>query len=202
MVRVSTEPFISRADLADYLHEADGALDDSDLALMAVDAACDHLRRLTGQNFNSGETLVNLDGTGTRSLLLPETPVGEVTSVLVNDEEVDADDYLVTDAGSLRRVKWNGQSVSAWTYGWPRGQMNIAVTYSHGFDEVPRDLRMLATVIAGRIFEQGAARQETVGGSTTTFSVDAALDLTPTERLIVRKYRRKKAPAVSTEAGS
>lgn len=198
---VDTTPFISRADLGDFLHRA-GELDDDDLALVAVDSACEELRRLTGQNFNEGETTVLLDGSNTRSLILPQAPVSEIASVKVNDELVDAGDYVVTDGGVLRRVKVNGTALSSWSTGWPWGAMNVEVAYSHGFDEVPRDLRMLALTLAGRIYEQGIVKQETVGGSTSTFSVDGPLDLTRTEERIVRRYTLKKAPAVSTETGS
>lgn len=199
---MNTDPFISRGDLALFLHRDATSLDDDELGLVAVDSACEHLRKLTGQNFNEGETTVRLDGTGTRSLILPQAPVEEVSSVVIADEALDPEDYLVTDAGALRRVRWNGQDVSTWRYGWPKGQMNIAVTYSHGFGEIPRDLRMLALIIAARIYEQSVERQETVGGSTTTFSVDAPLDLTRTEKLIVRRYTLTKAPAVSEEVSS
>lgn len=196
------DPFISRGDLAAALHRPEGSLDDDDLALIATDAACGHLRKLTGQTFNENETVVNLDGSGTRSLLLPQTPVDEISSVLIDGEAIDPGDYIVTDAGVLRRTFLDGRVAPRWSAGWARGQMNVEVTYSHGFGEVPSDLRMLALTIAARIYEQNVARQETVAGSTTTYSVDAALDLTRTEKLIVRRYSKQKAPAVSTEAGS
>ena len=172
-------PFVGTEDLGNYLRlELD---DTDDLGVIAVNAACDTVRSYLGQQVDlvSGDA-VNLDGSGTDALLLPELPVVEITSVTTydadgNDEEpltVD-EDYRIGTGGILWRIpRYNV---------WPLGHANIAVVYSHGYDTsissgsgdcyggVPSDIRLIAVQLAARIYDIGMVQQEAAGSWSATY---------------------------------
>ena len=184
-------PFISRQDLTDYLGR-DVTADDG--ALAAVDAACDICRDIAGVPFNRtvGGTAV-LDGTGTDALVLPIQPVTAAGTVSVNGTAVT--DYVLKENGVLlRRGSLTGGSTyysDGYPVVWPEGRQNVTVTYDHGFadDDIPRSVRMVALAIASRLIVQGVATEETVGDVRMKYH-GAATDLTSTEKIILRKYRR------------
>jgi hypothetical protein len=160
-------PFISRADLGDYMAQD---LTSSDPALMAVDAACEAVRTFCRRRLNkTTDETITLDGSGTDTLLLPNWPVIGTPTVTEDDVAVTA---FVVDGSLLRRNDWGY---------WSRGVGNIEVTYSHGYavsevdvdgaERMPADLRMVALQIAAGLMSAAETRfhaqaeRDTVGGS-------------------------------------
>lgn len=195
------EPFISVAELAAFLNpRAPRDLSADVLAPIMVAGACDAIRTLTGQDLDYQEdAVVTFSGDGENGdLILPQGPVLEVSEVQV-DGEVDLD-WNLTSGGVLRRTVDYASGGLPRRY-WPRGNANIQVTYTRGWEEIPDDLRLLALVLAGRGYEQGLARQESTGSASVTYSVPAAQDLSAGEKAIVAKYtRRKYHPTVAAPA--
>lgn len=188
-------PFISRQDLTDYLGR-DVTTDDG--ALACVDAACDFCRDVAEQTFNEDTSTIYLDGTGTDALLLPELPVNSIGTVTVSDQSspptwttAGAADYTLNDNGVLLATDTEGTSLFGTT--WPAGRQNILVTYDHGYAnaDLPRSIRMVALSLAARLLVQGPSKAETMGDVSVTYAAEATA-LMPTERLILRKYRRAK----------
>lgn len=183
------DPFISTQDLSDYIGR-DVTVDDG--AMIAIDAACEIVRNISGQTFNELTETVGLDGTGTDCLLLPENPVlAAGTVVEAGQLLVQGTDYVLANDRMLIRTA--GTSYSTTLYGdlttWPLGRQNVQVTYDHGFSgTVPSDVRIVALQVASRIAIQGIATSETVGGQAITYA-SPAMDLTPGERLILSRYR-------------
>lgn len=113
---------------------------------------------------------VDLNGTGTDTLLLPSAPVVGNVGVAIAGVSAGANAYTGLDrrAGILRRAQ-----------GWPEGLGNITITYSHGYlpGQVPADIQsavleraaMLATTQAHVSQESGLSQsvsnfaQATVG---------------------------------------
>ncbi len=184
--QTSAPPFVSRDDLSSWLGK-DVTADDG--ALVALDAACDVCRTMAEQTFNEvlGDE-ITLDGTGTDCLLLPELPVTTAGTVLVNGTAVD--DYALGGNGRLIRMGGTAGYTSSGAATWPLGRENVVVTYDHGYggSALPRDVRMVALSLAGRIVVQGVATQETLGDVSVTYA-GPALDLTKGEAAILRKYR-------------
>ncbi len=177
-------PFITQQDLSDYLGR-DVTADNG--ALMAIDAACDTIRDLTEQDFTYGTSTITLDGTNTDCLVLPQRPVANAGTVLVNGGTVT--DYIApTPDGFLYRGTTTGSCWGGWSK-WPRGRQNIRVTYEHGFAsiDVPRSIRMVAISLAARLIVQGVAQSETVGDTTLNYGM-AASDLTANELRILQGY--------------
>lgn len=177
------DPFITLQDLTDYLGR-DVTADDG--AVIALDAACQICRDVAEQDFNRGTATFTLDGTGTDAILLPQLPVNGVTAVTVNGTAVT--DFMLDGRGMLFR---GTVGPSGCTYShWPSGRQNVAVTADTGYDAVPTSVKMVALAVASRLVVQGVAKQETVGGVSVTYAVNAT-DLTAGETLILQKARPK-----------
>lgn len=172
-----SEPFISREDLGEYLRRD---LTTDEMALIAVDAACDVVRDVTHRGFDHVENdTVIFSGDGSSfNLLLPELPV-----LAVDEVRVDGEVYL---DWNLRR----GGILASTDGKWPEGDANIEVDYDHGYPpaDLPRSVRIVALTVAARIYRQGIVRQETTGGVSTTYSVAGPIDLTSGERYLLAKY--------------
>lgn len=164
-----TTPFISRADLSDYMAQD---LSASDVAGIAIDSACETVRTYIDRQLNYVEDdEITLDGTGTDTLNLPEWPVIGTPMVLEND--VEFTDFVVRES---RLVRTSGI--------WMPGVATIAVTYSHGYatsegdvadpgpQRVPSDLRDVALILAAMDMSVSETRfhsvspRDSVGGST------------------------------------
>lgn len=185
------EPFISRDDLSALLGQD---VSGEDKALIAIDAACDTVRVIAEQTFNLvTDDEIRMDGTGTDALLLPQLPVTEISEVIENGTTLTADtDYMVSADGVLLRlpsIVENG-SISLCRRQWWPGRQNIAITYSHGYAEIPRDVRIVALSLAARLYGQGAGVVFQVLGQYQVRYSGAPGDLTSTETLILHKYRR------------
>lgn len=191
---MSNAPFISRQDLSDSL----GRDVTSDAgALSAVDMACQIVRTFCEQLFDqvTADEIV-LDGTGTDTLLLPELPVNAVGTVVVispysGTTTYGTADYKLNGNGILFAGTAIGPLSCGWPNAgiWPEGRQNVTVTYDHGYEVVPTDVRGIALALAERRAVQGPAMAETLGGQSISYAA-ASTELTPTERLILGKYRR------------
>lgn len=172
------DSFITNEDLGAYLGRD---LSEDAMAATAADAACAIVRGAAEQRFDIvDDEEVLVDGSGTDTLLLPELPVVDVTAVLEGDTELDPATYIVDRARGAVVHK---------TGAWRPGRGNFTVTYSHGFEEVPADVIIVALTVAARIYEQGIVKQESVGGYSATFASDDPVGLTRRERDIIAKYR-------------
>lgn len=120
---------------------------------------------------------LTLDGDGTRVLLLPSAPVVNVTSVLVDGEQVT--DYEWSATGVLRRKA-----------GWPDRLNAITVTYTHGFDPVPQDIQTVVLEQAQHSFYATPGVSSTqVGGISIATGGAALAGLSEHWATTVEKYR-------------
>ncbi len=188
-----SSPFISTTDLSDYLGR-DVTSDDG--ATIAVDSACAVVRTLTEQDFvaSASTETIQIDGSGTDLIFLPQRPVTNVGTVTVNGEE--ETDFTYTETGKLIRTSEDEPTYSTWgqTYQpssyWPQGRQNIGVTYTHGYSgTVPSDVRLVALSLAHRMITQGGAISEQVGDVRKTYAASST-DLTNGEKAILRRYKR------------
>lgn len=193
------DPFISRDDLGDKLGQD---LSTSDLALIAIDSACDVCRTISEQDFNLlPDDAIVMDGSGTEILNIPQYPVVSVAEVTEDDGDplVEGEDFVVNVAtGCLVRTPSPQGYVSnnfstKPTVVWNLGRQNIAITYTHGWDypDIPRDVRMVALSIAERLFQQSTAvTAESLGARSVTYGGHAT-DVTVNEERILQKYKRR-----------
>lgn len=189
-----TAAFVTRQDLTDYLGR-DVTADPG--ALTCVEAACDFCRTVAGQTFNRGTTTAVFDGTGTDALILPEFPANSIGTVAVADSagswtNAGSADYALNGDGILYATDTGGTSLFGTS--WPKGRQNVRVTYDHGWTigstgDLPGDVFMVALTVAARLLVQGPAMFESLGDLNVRYAAESTA-LMPTERLILRKYRR------------
>lgn len=192
------------ATLEDFAASRGATFDPTDVAaLIALEGASSAVRTQTGRTFDLvRDDTIRLSGHGTDTLFLPQPPVLSVTSVsllgwssIVDPLELDPDtDYTLEDAdlGTVLRLP-------VCDY-WPRGRMNIEVTYDHGWlmpgaDEetltpeqvpaeiLPADLSVLVMAVAGRGYQLSSNAGQVVSSAArtigkyseqTSYSVEAA----------------------------
>lgn len=186
------DPFISVDDLAAYRKRS---LDPADaLALMAIGAACDELRRVAEQSIDLVvDDEVTVDSEGTNTLLLPELPAVDITSVIgpgAVELSLTSDVFLDREMGAVRMRSRARRFLP--------GFQLYTITYSHGYaapesglpdgtEDFPEALKALAVSIAARFYDQQGVKQESVGGYQAVFSSDEPLTLTDKERSLLSK---------------
>ncbi len=147
--------------------EVDDAVLPDDRADLILTVVSGLVRDEAHQLFDQVETdEVDLDGTGTDVLLLPELPVAAVASVLEDGSAlVDGTDYDWSTNGVLRRL--NGQ--------WIRRARYYTVTYTHGYAAPPDGLKGIVLRVAARIVDNPEGLvQEAIGGYSAGYRFDPA----------------------------
>lgn len=105
---------------------------------------------------------VLLAGTRSAELVLPEAPVVNVTAVELDGVAVAASSYQRTGAVLHRSGGW----------GSPGGA--VEVTYSHGYQPIPDDVRVVCLQMAARgLSNPLGIRQEGIGSYNVTYAGDA-----------------------------
>lgn len=119
-------------------------------------------------------------------VVLPQRPVVDVTAVTVDD---------VVPV----RWWWRGDRVELPATLWRSGQHRpplVEVTYEHGWDPVPGDIKAVVMQSAARVLvNPGQIRSEVVGGVSTVYAVPVSGEslgvlLTAAERRTLNGYRR------------
>lgn len=203
---MSYDPFIDISDLYAYLRLPPlGAGDEDPLAVIALDSACYTIRGFLHQTINKiTNDVIMIDCDGTDTIMLPEAPVISVSNVemvaapvWVTDDfspalntPIDPSSYLVEYDRGMLVLRAGG------VWGDDRGA--VQVTYTHGWDVIPTDIRIVALTIAARIYDQGLAKAETIGNARLVYSHDESLGLSPREKDMLVKHRRSGTPRYYT----
>ena len=192
--------YIGTEDLAAYLRNPD--IDDTDLlSVIAINAACaEVITYLDNPILLEEDVEVRLDGPGTDALVLPRRPIRAVSSVKLDDEEVDADTYYLGVEGILYSLCGP----------WGTGRGRFVVVYDRGYDldppypgtaPLPDDIRIVTLALAARIYSSGAAGQggvteETMGEYSYKIGdvTGGGTALTEDEKTTLRAYRDASVP--------
>lgn len=122
------EDFITPEELASFMQLEVNLLPDS--YELGISSACWAIGNYIGQElvYTPDDEEVR-DGTGRPRMRLRQRPVRDISSILVDDEELDLDMVVLRDA------------VLTLTDGsvFTRGLSNVIITYSHGWDLDPAD---------------------------------------------------------------
>lgn len=189
-----TVPFISTDDLSDFMAQD---LSGSDVAVIAIDSACESVRTFTRRRWNYVEDdVITLNGSGTDTVLIPEWPV--IGDVLLELDGTEVTDFVVQTSRLVRL---------AWTV-WPLGIANLSLTYSHGYavteadvdpdgpERVPSDVREVALAVAANLMSVSETRfhtispRDSVGGSTPVEG-PGPVALTREQRSILAHHRMR-----------
>jgi hypothetical protein len=203
---MTPDPFISTQNLSDMLGR-DVTADNG--AMFAVEAACDIVRDVCEQDLTYGTSTIQLDGTGTDVLVLPQFPAANCGTVVLlgsyggygygdygyydgygygwGGYTGTITDYTLSDNGLL--LRGTAGALGFARPKWPAGRQNVQITYEHGYQTIPFSLQAVALQVASRMVVQGVAQAETIGDVTVTYAA-AANDLTANELRILAKYNR------------
>jgi hypothetical protein len=171
--------FAEAADLEDFLQN-DVTTAPAELAL---DIASGIVRAYVGWSISQETVVLVTEGDGGNALWLPTKLLTAVTSVEVDGELLTfGDHYRWTSSGRLRRI---GAS-------WPCLERSIEVTFTHGYNPVPDDIKGITLALAGRLYDNPEGlRSWSVDGLSETIanpSSDAGLALTTVEKAALDSY--------------
>lgn len=192
--------FATTDDLASYLQ----ATVDPASAQLALDLATALIQNETRQTLSyiSDDTVILAGNSAV--LLLPERPVvgtpvvnGLVPSAVYRFDPPDRLTYGVP-SGNLAAAQYaNGPDP---VYGvWP---LQVSVTYSHGYQTIPDDIRGVCISVAARAYSNPSGlRGETIGSYSVQYAgagdiLVPGISLSDTEKKILGKYRRRAASLV------
>lgn len=182
--------FASSADLAALLRRTFSAADTA-AANLVLDAVTGAIKAHTGQTIEkvTGD-VAKLRGTWARELELPQWPVLAVSGIKLNGYTVPTGTWLLA-ANKIYRGnlpifngpdEWGGD---LWITTWLGPAAIVEVTYDHGFETIPGNIKGLCLKAAARMFEgPDGATSETIGNysySRTEGVADSAL-LTEAEK--------------------
>lgn len=131
-------------------------------------------RPLKAQSFTNEE----FDGTGRNTLLLPAFPVSAITTVTIDDVLVPAAEYKVRkNRGALVRLQGC----------WPKGIMNIKLSYTGGFATIPADLELACKHTVMFYYKTDVADFSRTFGEGFVLRPD---DLPPQTKQLCTRYKR------------
>lgn len=169
----------------------------ADIVLAGAAAA---IRRYTGQHITLVEDDVAvLQGTWARELVLPQWPVVAVSSVKLNGFTVATGTWILSGGSKLYRGNlpifngpddWGGDLFLS---SWLGPMAAVEVTYTHGIDPVPDDVKSICLAAAARAMTNPTALDgETIGGYSYMQRAVAGHDLLmPAELVLLDRYRRE-----------
>jgi uncharacterized phiE125 gp8 family phage protein len=172
-----TNSLTTLSDAKEYLRITDNNQDSliSSLILAVSGQIEGYCRRnLTERTYTDEE----FDGTGGSRLLLGQYPVSQITSVKIDDVEVDPSEYKIRKGiGSLIRVK----SI------WPKGFLNIKVSFQAGYSEVPADLNLACKHLVMFYYKTDVANFSRTFGEGFVLRPEA---LPPQIKMLLTPYRK------------
>jgi hypothetical protein len=133
---------------------------DHDVAELYLRLASDEVRAATGRSFDAVTSTVDVDGSGTAALLLPDPPVTDVISVV-------ADPLGAADTIAPAAYEWSRTGILRLLPGWgffARRYGFYRVTYAHGFAEIPGVVTEVVLRMAARTMSNPEGlKQEALG---------------------------------------
>jgi len=133
-----------------------------------------------------------LDGNGRDAILLPQYPIQSVTTLRVNEYEIDARDSL-TGCGYVIR-KDRGEIVLA-CYLFTKGLQNIELEHNSGFSSVPADLEDAALKQCAWAFKQSPAGSNLLGVAAKNLADGSVSytqkELLPEVRTTLERYKKR-----------
>lgn len=155
-----------------------------------IDQATAEVRRYCGWHIAPALTEpVTVDGSGGLFLSLPSLHVTNVTAV--------TEDGLLRDPSTY---EWSEQGQLWAAYPWSGHFRGVTVDMTHGFSDVPEDVRAIVMAVASRaqLSPDGVVRRQ-VGAvsesySQTGFNVAGGVSLMPHEKADLDSYRIRPRP--------
>lgn len=164
-------------ELAAWMQREPAELPES--APLVLDTASAIVRAEARTRFTKGTTTVALRSRD-RVVVLPQRPVVSVQLVRATGRVLRPDEYQL----------WRDELTLPAVVTGP-----VVVTYTHGYDAVPADVRAIVMTLAGRVLTNPSdIRQESVGSVSVTYAAETiGASLAPIERDQLARYRPRAA---------
>lgn len=152
---------------------------DADLERM-ITACSTTMQTIMGRTIASTRYNHFQDGPGAAFMVLRNTPIARVTSVVVDGRQIDPQ-FIKFDETTL---------YLSGGYRFTRGRHNVQLQYLAGYDEVPADLAQACIETVGlrwRERDRIGMSSKGLAGETTAFSL---VDFPPQARAVMDSYKR------------
>jgi hypothetical protein len=156
--------FVTVEELTDYLAGVGESVPSNAAQLIEmVSAVIQALARGQEIELHEDDELL-LDGGDDGVLFLPQLPVIEVSTISVGDADLTSEDFVWYPDGRLERVP-DGAI-------WTKGRNNVAVTYSHGLDPVPDDIKLVCLQAIRELAKKSSSgvSSKTIGKFAVTYT--------------------------------
>jgi uncharacterized phiE125 gp8 family phage protein len=144
-----------------------------------INACSSAIENYCGRKFKE-QTISDEDynGTGTKYILLKQFPVKNISSVSIDGTVLAADQYKIKKSDGLL-IRNNSV--------WPVGDINISVTYTAGFSEIPPDLELACRHFVMSFFKADVAAFSTTFSDGLVFRADA---MPAQVKMILQPYKK------------
>lgn len=152
-------------------------VDDSRLESL-INACSSAIENFCRRSFKS-QTYTNeeYDGNNHRYISLYNYPVLSVSSVTINNTVIPNDEFVVKKKTGVLARKTNntlsGISYNRYNPIWPKGDVNILVTYTAGYDPIPPDLEHACILYVMSFYKSDVANFSTTFTDGFAFKADA-----------------------------
>jgi len=199
---LGTYALITLADLEEYAHIT--ITDHEQLLERMIDAATGRIEKYTRRNLAARDYSYDsdsddydpdnavLDGSGTNELILPQYPINSVTTLRINETEIDARPslynygYVIDKAAGILRLTG---------YLFSKGLANIELAYNAGLSTIPEDLQQACIEQVAWMWKQSPAGGNLLGVASKNLP-DGSLsystkDLLPSVRMVLESYKKR-----------
>jgi len=173
------------ADLNALLGSSFGETDERPLRLLELASAL--VQGELGQTLGLVEGDVATLPAGEQSFYLPERPVLNLTTVIVNPPASYGVSYPL-DVAQLTWYSWGGVDLQRGALNSWRWGSTVTVTYDHGYETIPDDIVSAVCTIVGRMVSAPVgAESESIMSYSVTYGENA---WPPADRMALRKRYR------------
>ncbi len=179
-------PLIGPDDFAEWYGIVSPTNDQLNRIQTACEIASAQIRN--GRRFFTPVTndLVTIDSEGGLTLLMPKNRLPVTAVALV--EQLSGESYVTLDS---TEYDWSVDGIlSRWWTGWPCRAQGVRVTYSHGYDVIPREVAGVCLSLAGRLYNAPSgqvATSMTLGDYSATYEPGGS-GLLPHEVDVLTQY--------------
>lgn len=169
-----------------------------------LDDATAYLQAELGQLIEAGTATYTTRWLGQGPIRLPQAPVTDVTTVLVDGVATTDFDFVDQE---LHLIGWWGTE-KRFNGTWLRSYLDVTVTFDYGYDTVPAELKAWTCVLASQILSGAgggslgipSARSETIDDYSVTYVADGSTMTLPPQ-VLERLRSRYGAGAYITGVG-
>lgn len=180
---MTTTPLVVAEDLAAYLQRD---LDRSS-AELAIDGAVGAAQTYCRWSLGAEATTFTLDGTGSTVLSLPTLRLVTVDAVRLDGVALES---CPAGGGSTVQYGWSAVGQLFRAAGWPKRPRCVEADVVHGYDPLPRSVRLVVLAVAGRLMNNfDGVTSKAVGAVSRGYDSGRPAELSELEEHLLSGYR-------------